>query len=162
MSEEKRCFRCKLTLPLSSFAADRSKPDGKKRSCKDCSARYHRAWRERSADHRAAYASAYNDANRTRVRERHLENAYGLTLQEYDDMFDAQSGVCAICSRPERRVVGNAPPTLCVDHCHATGAIRALLCHACNSMLGRVGDDPAILLAAAEYLERHAPLASQG
>ena len=46
-----------------------------------------------------------------------------------------------------------------VDHCHATGRIRALLCGACNGMLGLAKDKPATLRAAADYIEKHAALA---
>lgn len=41
-----------------------------------------------------------------------------------------------------------------IDHNHTTGAVRGLLCHACNVALGFMGDDPARLRAAADYLER--------
>jgi hypothetical protein len=44
---------------------------------------------------------------------------------------------------------------LAVDHSHETGAFRGLLCHSCNRAIGLLGDDPARLRAAAEYLEDH-------
>ena len=68
---------------------------------------------------------------RSADRKSHLKRKYGLTLEEYDAMLAAQGGVCAICRqpRPEER-------TLHVDHDHATGAIRGLLCFTCNNALG--------------------------
>jgi hypothetical protein len=73
---------------------------------------------------------------------------YGITIEDYDAMFAAQGGRCAICSaRPTRR--------LAVDHDHKTGAVRALLCHRCNPGLGLFTDDPNKLIAAADYIERH-------
>jgi len=54
--------------------------------------------------------------------------------------------VCAIC---------HAAPAQHVDHDHATGKVRALLCFNCNGGLGQFKDDPAVLRAAAEYVRFH-------
>ena len=61
-------------------------------------------------------------------------------------MLEEQAGLCAICRRA---------PAAHVDHDHLTGAVRALLCFNCNGGLGQFKDDPAVLRAAAEYVERH-------
>jgi hypothetical protein len=71
---------------------------------------------------------------------------YGLTPEDYDAMSARQNGVCAICrKKPDKR--------LCVDHSHRNNKVRDLLCGRCNSGLGYFDDDPALLRAAAEYLE---------
>lgn len=77
---------------------------------------------------------------------------YQLTPAQYDAMLAAQGGVCAIC-----RSLGKRRP--CVDHCHATGAIRGLLCNRCNSGIGHFFDRPDLLIAAVAYLERGARVA---
>lgn len=59
-----------------------------------------------------------------------LKVAYGVTVVEYNRMFDAQEGLCACCNDPEYT------KQLAVDHCHVTGRVRALLCHQCNNNLG--------------------------
>ena len=61
-------------------------------------------------------------------------------------MLAGQDGLCAICR--------NAPAEH-VDHDHATGAVRALLCFNCNGGLGQFKDDPFLLHAAAFYVEHH-------
>jgi len=63
-------------------------------------------------------------------KNRTLKCVYGITLDEYEDMLRAQHGMCAMC--------GHADPkrSLCVDHNHGTGNVRALLCHDCNKALG--------------------------
>lgn len=94
----------------------------------------------------------------TREASRHygLKRYYGLTGEDYSRMLVEQNGVCAICFKSEIRVTPKGDlTTLHVDHDHATGEVRALLCYKCNSMLGNVGDSPEILRAAADYIERH-------
>lgn len=83
------------------------------------------------------------------AKDSQLRFKYGLTEAEYLAMAEQQGGLCAICHRPPRKV-------LHVDHCHKTGRVRGLLCHACNVGLGWLGDEPSRMRAAIEYLTRHA------
>jgi len=72
----------------------------------------------------------------------------GLTLDDYERLLATQGGVCAICERPPKK------RRLHVDHDHATGKVRGLLCFTCNRyVLGKYAT-PAKLRAAADYLER--------
>ena len=73
---------------------------------------------------------------------------YGLADGEYDRLYRFQGGVCAGC----RRSTG-AVRRLAVDHNHATGEVRGLLCKPCNRMVGWFRDDPLTFLRLAEYLE---------
>ena len=80
----------------------------------------------------------------------------GLTLAEYQVLHDAQGGLCAACGQPETKAHRNgAIIRLAVDHDHATGRVRALLCSRCNYTLGYARDDPSILRALIAYLESH-------
>jgi hypothetical protein len=78
-----------------------------------------------------------------------LKSRYGVTCAQYEQMLEEHGGVCAICA-------GTNPSgqRLSVDHDHATGAVRGLLCHACNAGIGKLRDDPVLLRAGANYLER--------
>jgi hypothetical protein len=60
-----------------------------------------------------------------------------------------QGGVCGICLNPDPKGL------LCVDHNHATGKTRGLLCHKCNRGLGCFEDDVNLLLQAVNYLHHH-------
>jgi hypothetical protein len=91
------------------------------------------------------------------LRESNLKSGFGLSIDAYDAMFAGQSGVCAICKRPENAKSSGdgSPRALAVDHDHKTGKVRALLCSACNTSLGGFQDNPAYLQAAIEYLKEH-------
>ena len=71
--------------------------------------------------------------------------AYGLSLQDYRAMLERQGNICGICKTPGK--------PLCVDHCHATGKVRGLLCRDCNLGLGNYKDNPVFTRAATAYLE---------
>lgn len=80
---------------------------------------------------------------------------YGLTRAERRTLEEAQGHACAICGRPESALhQSGSRRRLCVDHDHATGAVRGLLCSRCNLVLGRMGDDSDLLRRAADYLDR--------
>ena len=81
---------------------------------------------------------------------------YGCTNDEFQGMLAAQQGKCAICKSPEVNTYKGRVRTLSVDHDHDTGRIRGLLCGACNSGLGSLRHDPAVIEAAIAYLEAHA------
>lgn len=87
-------------------------------------------------------------------RQKQLER-YGLTVAQHDEMLEAQKGLCAICGNPPKPDGVRAASRLHADHDHVTGRVRELLCNSCNNGLGRFKDDPALLRAAAEYIERH-------
>jgi hypothetical protein len=137
-------------------------------------AAYHRAWRLKNHALNRSYAKKayYKDveASRTRNRERlrvlraknprafrgyNLKSHFGITADQYDEMHTKQGGVCFICKRPERTKKGGSTIRLAVDHCHATGAVRDLLCSDCNQAIGRVYDSPERARQIADYLERH-------
>ena len=84
-------------------------------------------------------------SRRSRRRLR-LKNHFGISLEEYDALLAKQNGVCAICKKKSAR-------SLCVDHCHATGLIRGLLCNRCNGGLAFFKDDPARMRKATAYLK---------
>lgn len=85
---------------------------------------------------------------RAQIVRRKYEREYGITHDKFLAMLDAQGGVCAICKN------GNGKRAMNVDHDHATGAVRGLLCDRCNPMLGYARDDIAVLQTAIEYLTK--------
>jgi hypothetical protein len=133
------CPACKVEKPLDDFV-------GRKRKtyCKPCE-----RTRSREARQRNGPATVRSVHRRSRLRR-----IYGMTLQEYDAMHARQQGLCAICGQPEYRARQGLPLPLAVDHDHNTGRVRGLLCHDCNTGLGKFKDRPELVGAALAYLER--------
>lgn len=105
-------------------------PAGERRYCPPCGAKN----RERN---RAYYA-----LNGERVKIRIRGQRYGITIEVVQKIISR--GACEICGSADR---------LHIDHDHVSQAVRGLLCHSCNNMLGRAKDRPEVLRRAAEYLE---------
>jgi hypothetical protein len=63
-------------------------------------------------------------------------------------MKEQQRGCCAIC---EKRLGRRG--TYHIDHCHATGRVRGILCSGCNRAIGMLGDTSASVMRAVQYLE---------
>lgn len=82
-------------------------------------------------------------------RRRALKQFYGISPDEFEALFVAQGGHCALCPRTAADQAGRG---LHVDHCHVTGRVRGLLCSSCNRGLGHLGDDEAGLLRALAYV----------
>lgn len=91
---------------------------------------------------------------RQRCRDMHIKKTFAMSPADFARMLDAQKGVCGICQRSETASWRGRTKTLAVDHCHNSKEVRGLLCNNCNNMLGRAKDDPAVLRAAANYLEQ--------
>ncbi|WJV49930.1 endonuclease VII domain-containing protein [Streptomyces flavofungini] len=87
---------------------------------------------------------------RKSARDARVHRTYGLSVDDYAQIFKFQDGRCAIC-RETRRT------NLAVDHCHKTNAVRGLLCARCNSTLLARGarDRVDVLRRAADYLEKY-------
>ena len=116
-----------------------------------------RRWQVENPERYRAKQREYVETGRKRIsmRKYHLKRKYGLTLEEYGAMLEAQNHVCAICleARPDER-------TLHVDHDHETGVIRGLLCFRCNNALGDFREEYELFQRAANYLDRDDELAA--
>lgn len=106
-------------------------------------------WRADNREKAKENSRAWKTANPERVAAHARKARYGISQEQYDEMVMRQRGLCAIC--------GHADPkrALSVDHNHATGRVRALLCNACNRGIGLLEDNADRLEAAAAYLKEH-------
>jgi len=107
-----------------------------------------REWRAKNAARLNEKARAYRAKNPDKWRSVNLKKTYGITLDQFNDLFRWQDSKCAVC-----RAESTTGKNWHVDHCHSTGHIRGILCHNCNLMIGHARDNPETLLAAVEYLK---------
>lgn len=132
--DAKACAKCGETKPLDEYHANKLGKLGRHAQCKAC-----------VSDRRKA---KYADGAALEQARAWNWGRYGLTPEDYAAMLAKQEDRCAICGGTQDRA-------LSIDHCHATSKVRGLLCVHCNTTLGAARDDPAILRACADYLERH-------
>jgi len=182
MDMTKRCPSCGATKPHSEFGRNRSLGDGLSYYCLECNRARSNAWyreHRRSLGHKvrdhswvpegfrwcpscrqavphneytrnASTASGFGSrckaCDSVANSEGYFYRKYKLTKTEILQFRATQGDRCAIC--------GEAEPQH-LDHDHDNGRVRALLCQRCNNGLGLFRDDPAVLRAAAEYVEEH-------
>jgi hypothetical protein len=111
------------------------------------------AQRKMQARFDRATASAAKRAARNKAtgysRSSTLKYRYGITQGDFDRLLAAQRGCCAVCEEPQ------GVRALNVDHDHATGATRGLLCSSCNQMVGVIENFARLFPAANDYLSRY-------
>jgi hypothetical protein len=185
VQSERRCSKCEKIKPITEFYHDAASPLGRSYQCKECTKirakqyrhdhpekhrEQERRRRVRRAPHIAEQKAKWYAENvetaKARIKEwtqrrrkespehfhdLHLRRTYGIPLGTYAKLLAEQNEGCAIC--------GN-PPTprerwLHLDHCHDTGKVRALLCMACNTTLGRFRHDPTTIEKAIAYLLKY-------
>lgn len=150
---------CKETNPQpeENFAIEREGKYSWRRSrCKSCRRLNNNKYRKESQEKYNAYMREWNAANKhtrkfkDRYKNKVLKARYGITLEQYMEMYKAQEGKCAICQKNHRHE--NAMP---VDHDHSSGKVRGLLCHSCNRSLHWF-DSPEMSKRAQEYVAKYA------
>lgn len=101
--------------------------------------------------------TVYRKANPERVRATQLLSNYGITILQWNVIFDAQGRVCGCCGRA---VPGNLG--WCVEHRHPSpeetglGEVRGITCQQCNSGIGLLGDDVAGVERALDFVKNGA------
>lgn len=136
------CCRCKIAKPLDAFALCSKAWHGRRSYCKVCDRERHQEWRK--ANPRTKQESEKRWAWR-------LRGEYGLSVSDYHLILQSQGGGCAICGATQDNHKRKMP----VDHDHATGKVRGVLCGPCNSALGSFRDSSTVASAAVAYLRKH-------
>lgn len=175
---EKTCTKCQSVKLLNDFYVLRS---GKHRSiCKDCWAtdcRVRAAKQRmenpnaRTLKEREKRRAIYADPEKHRkVLERkdkwnrsdkyydsYYKKRFGISFLEVNSMLAIQNSRCAnigcgcdIAIHPK-----NEQKKACVDHCHKTGRVRAMLCVKCNTLLGHVENTQSVIFGLLDYLNKY-------
>lgn len=133
LEKEKYCPKCDSTKVTTLFYPNRFKGDGLSSVCRDCTKKFY--------------------AKRTKEKEREYHRAwmYRLTAKEYADILLKQNNKCAnnACN-----VKSTDARNLDVDHDHATGKVRGLLCRFCNTGLGNFRDNLQLLQGIQDYISK--------
>lgn len=137
--ERKICSKCKKAKEKKEFSARTARASGKASWCKGCLNK----WR---TEHREKNRKKFQDYE----FKRGLRRNYGLTVDQYNELLIRQNGCCACCGKHESEFKRR----LHVDHDHASGQVRALLCTECNPGLGYFKHSIKRLEMAIRYLNK--------
>lgn len=105
-------------------------------------------WYEKNKQRISKQSKKRYQKNKLKVKERNLKKQYGLTLDDWNNLFLTQHSRCAVCRTDTPEGMGWA-----TDHCHTTGKVRGILCNFCNTGLGLFKDNILVLQEAIKYLE---------
>ena len=161
----KTCGKCRKTKPETEYNFQDKRRGTRVSWCRSCWRLYMRAYYKQNADTIKARARKWDadhphevkarskrwwaDASHRRLdKGRKILKAYGITLDDFEKLLSKQGGVCAICGGT------NGKRSLGVDHNHATGRVRGLLCAHCNFAVGLLKDDSIIAKRMVAYLRR--------
>jgi hypothetical protein len=182
----KTCSKCKQTKPYEDFHNQSSSRDGKgyyckpcniqqrmdkyefkkekliknekEKQCRSCKVMYPiESFKKRRSGYRESYCLS---CIKTMGTTRNI-SLYGISSDQYYDMFNEQNGVCKICKKPE-----TTKERMCIDHNHSCcpsvknkrtrscgKCIRGLICFRCNVVLGMVKDDEKLLNEMIRYIK---------
>lgn len=169
----KRCADCKIEKMLDQFGPTKQQLKfGVRSRCFECERKYKQKWAESNPAGRAnqdAATKRWQLNNREKIRhwnkeykkrrfqerpeqfrayERkcRLKRMYKVSPEWYARQCELQGGKCKICDGPPDA------KGLCIDHCHDTGTVRALLCNGCNTALHKMERDIGWIRKAEAYL----------
>ena len=141
----KQCTKCNQVKLLTEFHKVNGKSEKRRSICKLC---HNKIYRDNYRKNPEKYKEYTNSKPyRPELKRKANLKTFGLTIQQYEEMLQQQNGVCAICLE-----TCTSGKRLAVDHCHATGKVRQLLCRRCNQSMGKFNDDPILLQKVVDYL----------
>lgn len=144
-AETKLCKKCNCTKDL--YKDFYHKNLHKEARCKTCVSQMRKTEYKQNRPKHLKRVHLYRTKNPRAVKNTKLKQAYGITLEQFEEMLAEQKNLCAICSKPFNK-------TADVDHNHQTGEVRALLHSSCNTALGLVKEDVQVLHGMISYIHK--------
>lgn len=154
------CTKCGKGKPedITNFGVDKRRPIGLCSQCRKCLRIKNREYmrkRIRTAEQKAQDCRNHAKWHLTdKYKSWRLMRDFGITLEQFNQAFEKQGGICAVCGRPETATINGKIFWLSVDHDHNTGKVRGLLCHKCNIALGHLEENPVIIQSLLTYITK--------
>lgn len=153
--QTKTCTQCRGVKPVDQFFRTGFHPSGKEKrrgNCRECAMKDTVKWRDKNRSHYNNYVAMWRAKNPDRQHATEIKRNYGITIDVYLEMLKKQNNRCQICEKLHDTTKKRG--RLFVDHCHATGKVRGLLCVNCNTMIGHADDNVKTLQKAIAYLSQ--------
>jgi Recombination endonuclease VII len=145
----KRCTKCRHYLEIGRFTKDKTRDDKHFPWCKTCVSKDAKQRYDKDPSIKRAYSKKWREEHPDHYRWFIYKYVHGVTKEQYEAIFAAQNGECAICHVSLMDTKRN------LDHDHETGKIRQFLCTRCNLGIGNFHDNVEMLQAAIDYINRH-------
>jgi prenyltransferase beta subunit len=146
------CNKCGTRKLLTCFYRDNSnKTDGRYSSCKECKNKEIQRWRDKNKPHYNATMRKYYSTHTDQIKSSKLKKAYGVSLEEKNEMLRRQNNSCWICKKTNQ----SKKRPFAIDHHPTTKKTRGILCYGCNRAI-HILDRPELLEVAQAYLKHFA------
>ena len=151
-ADAKACTTCLVVKPTTEFHKKKQNRanSGLDYRCKGCASEHHKEYNKLHPNKKRG-PNRYKGMTGAQYARLWRLKRYGISLAQFDAMLEAQDGKCAVCGSTSP---GGKHGRFAVDHNHATGVVRGLLCWMCNAAIGMLRDSPDAAAGAARYLTK--------
>lgn len=144
----RKCSKCKKEKDIEDF---HKRASLKSSWCKDCRHQYYEMHKDTCLQKAKEWYKQNKKKHSETARKSHLMRKFGMTVDQYNEIFLKQNSKCYICH--VNKPGGNGYWHL--DHNHITNQVRKILCHNCNMLVGHSKENVAILHKTILYLQEH-------
>ena len=137
----KSCLKCGVKKPFNEFWKCSKSKDGYAARCIKCKKEDHAKWErdnpDKAGEGQRRWKTKHPEKYKEVTRRGNLKRYNGMTIEDYDELYQKQKGCCPICKKHSTEL----GKVFHVDHNHITGKVRGLLCNRCNVALGMLAEN---------------------